>query len=148
MIVPPLAGQGRVDVSSHRGPTVHRRRSTGSAQLCGFGRRANGLVAFAGELDALTGPRLEQYIAGIAGPTRLDLGAVTFMDTSGLETLQRVQQRCHVNGWSFKIESCSPAVERILQLVGVGHDLVDQDTAEEVIRRLDDVPCRAPLANP
>jgi anti-anti-sigma factor len=90
-------------------------------------------VAFAGELDALTGPRLEQYLAGNPGPTRLDLRAVTFMDTSGLETLQRVQQRCHVNGWSFTIERCSPAVERLLQLVGLGHDLADQHTADAAV---------------
>ena len=83
-------------------------------------------MAFAGELDAHTGPRLERYLAGNPGPTGLDLRAVTFMDTSGFETLERVQQRCQVNGWSFTIERCSPAVDRLLQLVGVGHDLGDQ----------------------
>ena len=121
-----LAGQGRIDVVADRPPTVHRRRSASSAQLCGFSRRAHGIVAFAGELDAHTGPRLEHYLAANPGPTRLDLQAVTFMDTSGLETLERVQQRCQVNGWSFTIERCSPAVDRLLQLVGVGHDLADQ----------------------
>lgn len=125
MVVPPLADRGDLDAFPDRRPAVHRRRSASSAQLCAFSRRAHGLVAFVGELDALTGPRLEQYLAGNPGPTRLDLRAVSFMDTSGLETLQRVQQRCRVNGWSFTIERCSPAVERLLQLVGVGHDLAD-----------------------
>ena len=134
MLVPPPAAPGRIDVVAERRPGAHHRRSASWAQLCAFGRRAHGIVAFAGELDAATGPRLEQYLATEPGPTRLDLGAVTFMDTSGFETLQRVQQRCRVNGWSFTIERSSPAVDRILQLIGVGHDLVDHQTADEPVR--------------
>ena len=58
MLVPPLVEQGPTDVVVERRPTAHHRSSASSAQLCAFGRRADGIVAFAGELDALTGPRL------------------------------------------------------------------------------------------
>ena len=122
--------QGRASVSTR--PT--------SLSPSQFGQLAvrppsDGIVAFAGELDAAhrPAPRAVPRAQNLDRPG-LDLGAVTFMDTSGFETLQRVQQRCRVNGWSFTIERSSPAVDRILQLIGVGHDLVDHQTADEPVR--------------
>jgi anti-anti-sigma factor len=143
-VVPPHPERDSIEVVRDRRATVLRRRPAGSAPLCAFGRRGHGLVAFAGDLDAYTGPRLEHYLAADRGPVRLDLRAVTFMDSSGLETLERVQQRCRVNGWSFTIECSSPAVERLLQLVGLDHDLTDTRVDDAAVGSVDGVPSEPP----
>jgi anti-anti-sigma factor len=107
------------------------------------------VVGFAGELDALTGPCLEQYLAGDPGPKRLDLRAVTFLDTSGLDSLERVQRLCREHGWSFTIEHCSPPVERIMQLAGRGEVVVVRHAAvDAAARNVDESPGDAPPSRP
>jgi anti-anti-sigma factor len=92
-----------------------------AAPLLEFCRRDDGVVAVAGELDGWTGPFLTDYLRGF-GPTRLDLRAVSFLDSSGFEALERARQRCHDDGCRFVIESCSPQVERLLRLLGTYDD--------------------------
>ena len=93
----------------------------GAAPLLGFSRRDDGVVVVAGELDGWTGPFLTDYLSSF-GPTRLDLRAVSFLDSSGFEALERARWRCHDDGCSFVIESCSHQVERLLRLLGMYDD--------------------------
>ena len=107
------------------------------------------MVAFVGELDALTGPYLERYLAGDPGPKRLDLRAVTFLDTSGLDSLERAQRLCRENGWSFTIEHCSPPVERLMQLAGLGEvAVVPRAALDDAARNVDQLPGDAPPSRP
>jgi stage II sporulation protein AA (anti-sigma F factor antagonist) len=120
-----------------------------SVPLCGFCRTADGLVAVVGELDALTGPCLERYLAGEPGPKRLDLRAVTFLDTSGLDSLERAERRCQEHGWTFTIEQRSPAVERLLQLVGLAEEAVVPPAAvDDGARSVDESSGDAPPSRP
>jgi anti-anti-sigma factor len=50
----------------------------------------------------------------------LDLGAVTFMDSTGLTALMDAQLAAESNGWRFEIRRASPAVRRVFELAGVG----------------------------
>ena len=75
--------------------------------------------ALEGELDMATAPVLEASFAEVRGPIRFDLGALNFLDSSGLRALIRLYQRCEADGCSFHIVGCSPPVERILRMVDV-----------------------------
>ena len=79
----------------------------------------DGIVAVAGELDLVTAPVLEASLAQITGDVRLDLSAVTFIDSSGVAGLVRLLTRCRSDGCTLRIEECSPQVERVLRIVGL-----------------------------
>jgi anti-anti-sigma factor len=49
----------------------------------------------------------------------LDLHGVSFMDSSGISALVRLYQRCDHHDCTFRIDACSPNVERVLRIVGV-----------------------------
>jgi anti-anti-sigma factor len=107
------------------------------------------VVGFVGELDALTGPYLERYLAGDPGPKRLDLRAVTFLDTSGLDSLERAQRLCRENGWSFTIEHFSPPVERLMQLAGLGEvAVIPRAALDDAAPNVDQSPGGAPPSRP
>jgi anti-anti-sigma factor len=77
-----------------------------------------------GELDLATAPILEQRIeekraAGRA--VRLDLSALCFMDSTGIQLLVKVVGEARANGWRLEIyPDLSPAVARVIQLANVG----------------------------
>ena len=70
-----------------------------------------------------TAPLIDEYMGRVDGPTHLDLRAVTFMDSSGLHVLERIQQRCQANDWPLVIEAVSPPVEWLLRLGGCDETL-------------------------
>jgi anti-sigma B factor antagonist len=90
---------------------------------------AEGVVAVAGELDIATGPLLEEHLERLTGPIRLDMREVSFLDSSGIRSLMRMYRRCEGDGCTFRIEDCSPMVERVLQIVGL-YDVLTADRAE------------------
>jgi anti-anti-sigma factor len=53
----------------------------------------------------------------------LDLSEVTFMDSTGLTTLMDAQKKAEENGWSFSVSRASHAVQRVIELAGVGRVL-------------------------
>lgn len=78
-------------------------------------------VTAAGELDMTSAPELIRVLREAIrahGPSRvdLDLTAVTFMDSTGLQVL--VAANTDVGG-GLRITGTSPAVHRLLQLTGV-----------------------------
>jgi anti-anti-sigma factor len=79
-------------------------------------------VTVAGELDAASAGELE---AALAEPmtngtvVELDLGRVTFIDSSGLRALLVVQQAVSDAGGSLVLSATTPAVDRLLQLTGL-----------------------------
>ena len=73
----------------------------------------------AGELDMATAPLLEETVADVTGSIRLDLGALTFIDSAGIAAFIRLYRRCESDGCTLRIERCCPQVERTLRIAGV-----------------------------
>ena len=80
-------------------------------------RTAEGhLLAPAGELDIATVPLLEAAYEEVAhAPVLLDLSAITFVDSSGLQLLLRLSER---GAGRIEIVS-SPSLDRLLDITAV-----------------------------
>ena len=87
----------------------------------------SGVVAVAGEVDIDTAPLLEDHLLGLAGSIRLDMRAVTFMDSSGVRALVRVQDHFERDGRSLWVHACSPQVQRLLHSLGLYDILAEND---------------------
>lgn len=78
------------------------------------------LVALAGELDIATVARAERparelYERGFTSVV-LDLRALTFVDSTGLKLLLRLDDLATSNGWRFAIVAGEGAAHRLLEL--------------------------------
>lgn len=84
-------------------------------------------VAPIGELDLVTAPLLARALheaeAGSEAALLLDLGSVSFMDSSGLATILEAVQRCADRGPALSIRPGSGAVMRVLALADLLDDL-------------------------
>jgi anti-anti-sigma factor len=79
-----------------------------------------------GELDLASAGQLETSIAELcadgARQILLELGELSFMDSTGLRSLLVSQELCVVNACRLVLGELSPQVERLLDLSGVdGH---------------------------
>jgi anti-anti-sigma factor len=82
-----------------------------------------------GELDCATAPRLElrlRALAGLGHPVSLDLGEVTFMDSSGLRLLLDTHRQALREGREFEVRRPSPAVRRVIELARAAHLLGEE----------------------
>jgi anti-sigma B factor antagonist len=95
-------------------------------------------VSVEGELDLGTIPVLEQHLDGHldghldAAPTALtlDLGGVTFMDSSGLRMLIELNGRSHSEGWVLSLLSPHHEAARlVLRMTGADSALPFEDRA-------------------
>lgn len=77
-----------------------------------------------GEIDAHTAPALAESIAASGPSVRLDLSGVEFVDSSGLRVLIEAHQRAVDEGGQLTLADPSPAVQRLLEISGVGDYLV------------------------
>ncbi|MFE1292567.1 STAS domain-containing protein [Streptomyces sp. NPDC058751] len=94
------------------------------------------LVTVAGELDVETAPELHDRLADqIRGGRRhllLDLSAVPFMDSSGINALLKAHDTAGRAGGGVCLVSPAPVVQRVLDLTGVSlaiPSVADVDTA-------------------
>jgi anti-anti-sigma factor len=81
------------------------------------------VVAPRGELDMATVGGVEQELrrlreAGFATVV-LDLGGLSFMDSSGLHLVMRWTEEASQDGFVFELEPGPPAVQRIFELAAV-----------------------------
>lgn len=80
-------------------------------------------LVVAGELDVASGPPLEHAVArvldGQGEDFRLDLTALTFMDSTGARSLVRVHHRLEAIGRRLVLVSPTPPVRRVLELLGL-----------------------------
>jgi anti-anti-sigma factor len=80
-------------------------------------------VALTGELDLGSAGLLRDHLAALQedrpATLVLDLGDVTFMDSSGVALLLSLWRRCRRDGVTLMIARLSPAVRRVLELCGV-----------------------------
>ena len=104
-------------LSQHVGPfTCQVSREEGEA-----------VVSPRGELDMATVGAIEQELKQLrrTGVDRivLDLGGLTFMDSSGLHLLTRWTNESSRDGFVFELEPGPPAVQRIFELAAVNDSL-------------------------
>ena len=82
------------------------------------------IVHVFGELDMEAAPLLEEQLialisAGTASVT-VDLTALEFIDSTGLQCLLRATEHARANGDSLRFRRGSPQVEDVLRLTRVG----------------------------
>ena len=86
-------------------------------------------IAVTGELDLRTVHRLEMTVASVFDlgirEVALDLGGVTFLDSTGLGCLVGLHLRCE-EGQSIHLTACSPAAAELLDITGLRRVLAEQ----------------------
>jgi anti-anti-sigma factor len=82
------------------------------------------VLAFAGELDLATAPQFEAYFEALDLDGRddvvLDAARISFVDSTGLRSILRISERCRRNGCSFRVDSPSTQLRKLLELTGTG----------------------------
>jgi anti-anti-sigma factor len=85
------------------------------------------VLRLTGELDPHTAPileeQIEEYDAGNRGRVVLDLGGITFVDSSGLRVLVVLDGRLRDDGRKLVIRAPSAAVSRVLKIAGLDDHL-------------------------
>jgi anti-anti-sigma factor len=87
--------------------------------IAGDARRT---LVLSGELDLATRPRLDRAFALLVGDVSvvvLDLGGLTFMDSTGLHAIICIKELCAERDWQFSLIRASRQVHRLLELSGV-----------------------------
>jgi anti-sigma B factor antagonist len=90
------------------------------------------VVVLRGELEQTTVAQFRQVVAEalVTGPARLvlELGSVTFMDSSGLSALVGVRHACDRVGCRVSLSGVSPALRRTLHTTGLTEYLNADET--------------------
>ena len=85
------------------------------------------LVEPHGELDIATGGAVEQELRRLHesgfGRIVLDLGGLSFMDSSGLHLVLRWTAEASRNGFAFELEPGPPQIQRLFELAAVVDEL-------------------------
>ena len=80
-------------------------------------------VAPVGELDIATSELLDHELRAVqdsdAATIVLDLSGLTFMDSTGLRVVLDANERCGGEGGRLRVIAGAPAVERLLDIVGL-----------------------------
>ena len=92
--------------------------------------------AVVGEIDASTAPTLDGALADLPdgdGPVVLDLGDVSFIDSSGLRVLIALATRASDVGRTVTLDRPSPTVARLLEITGLAEmfGLESDDTTSD-----------------
>lgn len=96
------------------------------------------LVAVAGELDAIAAPQLDEALAplladGSGSGLVLDLGGVTFLDSSGLGVCIKAVKGVRANGGEVALVVTTPRVRKVLEITGIDQAVTVVDTVEEAL---------------
>lgn len=80
-----------------------------------------------GEIDAHTAPSLRtaltERLAAVTGDLRLHLGAVSFMDSSGLRVVVDATGAARAGGRDLVLVGASPTVRRLIEISGLADHL-------------------------
>jgi len=77
------------------------------------------VLVVTGELDLATAPKLRTALAEASGSVRLDLGAVTFLDSSAISVLVDAKQRLDKAGGALVLHSLAGQTRRVLEIAGL-----------------------------
>jgi anti-sigma B factor antagonist len=90
-----------------------------------------------GELDLVSSPALQEELERAIGSDAtvivLDLGRLSFMDSTGLHVLVKAHQRAHEAGRRFVVTKGGEQVQRLLDLTGVTDLMEIVDTPADAI---------------
>jgi anti-sigma B factor antagonist len=96
------------------------------------------VLAMAGELDFHTSPQAHQVLRDLplqpGQQLVLDLGGLTFCDSSGLTVLVAAHNRTQSLRASLALAAVSDNLARILRIVGLDQILTTYETAEAAVR--------------
>ncbi|MEU7472569.1 STAS domain-containing protein [Streptomyces sp. NPDC044984] len=102
------------------------------------------LLTVEGYLDVDTATEFQHHLANQLHHGRrhflLDLSAVPFMDSSGMNIILRVYQEARELPGSVHIISPTSAVRRILDLTGVSITVPVSESVDEALERVDALP--------
>ncbi|GGX00878.1 anti-sigma factor antagonist [Streptomyces malachitofuscus] len=102
------------------------------------------LLTVEGYLDVDTATEFQHHLANQLHHGRrhflLDLSAVPFMDSSGMNIILRVYQEARELPGSVHIIAPAPAVRRILDLTGVSITVPVSESVDEALERVDGMP--------
>lgn len=92
----------------------------------------------AGEIDVYTAPQFKEAVNGIiaAGQKHLiiDMGAVTYMDSSGFGTLLSATRRLRPQGGTINLVKCNTSIDRILKITRLNTVFATFDNVEDAIK--------------
>lgn len=95
------------------------------------------MITVTGELDSTNAQLLEAYRAEVhpdlTRPLVLDLGGMTFMDSSGLQLLLRLHDLTRRSGGPLLLADLHPRAARVLEITGVLPRLTVYATPEEAL---------------
>jgi anti-anti-sigma factor len=80
----------------------------------------NTVVTVQGEIDLETSPELSAVLSGLEAPARvdLDLGAVTYIDSTGLRALLTARDAAVEAGGTLRVSATSSIVARLIEITG------------------------------
>ena len=91
------------------------------------------IVAAHGEVDMATADELRAACGAADAMLVLDLRAVEFIDTSGLNLVMECQRRADVDGVGFAVVRGSAFVMRLFEIAGLNHRLRFVDDPAEAL---------------
>ena len=93
-----------------------------------------------GELDIATAPQLLSTVASLAPASTsciaIDLSAVTFIDSSGINALRSAVRSAHARGIAAVLAGPAGGVRKVLDLVRIGDILPLEPTLAAALERL------------
>jgi anti-sigma B factor antagonist len=94
------------------------------------------VVRVAGEVDVAASGTLRARIdAAAGGPLVVDLGAVTFVDSSGLRELLRAGIECERLGGRLVLAAVPPVLDRLMDLTGTAGRFEVAPTLDAAVAR-------------
>ncbi|MFF0750643.1 STAS domain-containing protein [Streptomyces sp. NPDC004267] len=95
------------------------------------------VLTVAGELDMETADRLQELLTEQFGQGRrrlvLDLSALDFMDSSGLNVLIKAVNKARESDGDLYLAAPTPAVRRILEITGVTTTIPPHDAVADAL---------------
>lgn len=91
-----------------------------------------------GEIDVYTAPQFKEAVNGIiaAGQKHLiiDMGDVTYMDSSGFGTLLSATRRLRPQGGTINLVRCNTAIDRILRITRLNTVFAMFDSVDDALK--------------
>jgi anti-anti-sigma factor len=107
--------------------TENARRQPASMSVTVARDGVDTVVTINGEIDLETSDELTAVLAGLdpGGDVSLDLGAVTYIDSTGLRALLTARDSARDAGRSLQVSATSHIVARLLEITGAS-DLLER----------------------
>ncbi|MFJ3222487.1 STAS domain-containing protein [Streptomyces sp. NPDC086783] len=106
-------------------------------------REGVALFTVEGFLDVDTVPELRRHLSDQVSRGRyhllLDLAAVSFMDSSGINALLQAREQTRSVGGSVRLISPTPTVRRILDLTGVNMAVPSSESVDAALAQVSEV---------